>query len=648
MRHLPLITLLLLVATAPLKADDSIEAREEQAMRDAVAKAAPAVVRIETVGGLERVGKVRVGHGPTTGLIVSEDGYVISSAFNFASKPASILVTLPGDRRVPAEIVARDHSRMLVLLKVKTDEKLPLPVAAPPSEIQVGQWAIALGRTFAGDKTNVSVGIVSALDRVFGKAVQTDAKISPANYGGPLIDIQGRVLGVLVPMSAQGKGGSEVAGVELYDGGIGFAVPLTGILDKLDQLKQGEDLHAGLLGISMKKGDPFGSPAEIALVPPGTPAAKAGLLAGDKVIGLDGRPIATQMQLKLAVGPRYAGETVQVTVARKDEQKLFKLELVDKIEPFSHAFLGILPERIGPGVTVRYVYPNSPAAKAGVQMGDVISEINGKKVASTLEVLDVLSGFLPGDTVPVAVDRDGERIELSLDTAALPTEVIADLPEIKRPADEEQQPIEKGLREEKLAEFKNVCQLYAPTNYRADVPSALLVWLHGPGGVDADAMLKRWQAHCDEHAILLAMPAAADENKWDRTEAEYLEELIASLADKYAVDPARTVVLGNQGGGEMAYKLGFENRTLIGGVAVVDAALPGLGRIPSNEPAERLAIFSAHAKEAPAASKIERSLQILETQRYPVTTKDLGDAPRTLNAEELQELVRWIDSLDRF
>lgn len=210
---------------------DSLQAREEQAIKAAVARVAPSVVRIETVGGLERIGQLMVGTAPTTGLIVSGDGHIISSAFNFVQKPDSILVTLDGGSRRPAKLVATDHSRMLVLLKVDTDASLSVPEVVPEKEMRVGEWALALGRTFESSQANVSVGIVSALARIWGKAIQTDAKISPNNYGGPLVDISGRVLGVLVPMSPQG--GAELAGVEWYDSGIGFAVPLESVMRSL-------------------------------------------------------------------------------------------------------------------------------------------------------------------------------------------------------------------------------------------------------------------------------------------------------------------------------------------------------------------------------------------------------------------------------
>jgi serine protease Do len=164
---------------------------EEQSMRAAVARVAPSVVRIETIGGLEVVGDVLLGEGPTTGLVVASDGYIISSAFNFVRQPTSILVVLPGGRRIPAQIVSRDQSRMLVLLKIVAPEPLPVPEAAPLDKVTVGQWAIAVGRALNAEQPNVSVGIVSAKQRIFGKAIQTDAKISPSNYGGPLVDLQG-------------------------------------------------------------------------------------------------------------------------------------------------------------------------------------------------------------------------------------------------------------------------------------------------------------------------------------------------------------------------------------------------------------------------------------------------------------------------
>ena len=316
-------------------------------MQAAVARVAPSVVRIETVGGLERVGEMLVGTGPTTGLVVSPRGHVISSAFNFVQKPASILVTLADGSRHAAKLVATDRSRMLVLLKVEVEGELPVPEFVPRAEMRVGQWALAVGRTFEASQPNVSVGIVSAVDRIWGKAVQTDAKISPNNYGGPLLDISGRVLGVLVPMSPDDTG--EVAGVEWYDSGIGFAIPLEDVMHALPKLEQGQDLQAGLLGISMKGANIYSDPVEVAAARATGPAYKAGFRAGDKIVEVGGAPVRRATELKHLLGRLYSGDKVRVVAERGDARIDREVELVGKIDPYEFPFLGILPTRVAKG-----------------------------------------------------------------------------------------------------------------------------------------------------------------------------------------------------------------------------------------------------------------------------------------------------------
>src|SRR5438552_16102661 len=146
--------------------DDRSQAALEQAMKAAVARVAPSVVQIETSGGSDVVGsgssQISKGSGPTTGLIVSPDGFIVSSAFNFSNKPSAIFVSLPGRKeRLVAKVFATDHTRMLTLLKADA-AGLPVPSAAPKKDIHVGQWALALGRTWSGTEAppSVSIGIV--------------------------------------------------------------------------------------------------------------------------------------------------------------------------------------------------------------------------------------------------------------------------------------------------------------------------------------------------------------------------------------------------------------------------------------------------------------------------------------------------------
>ena len=199
----------LAMTSAAWAAEGSLEASEETAFKQATALADPSIVRIETVGGLEQLDEVLLGTGPTSGVVVSSDGFIISSSFNFVGKPSSILVTLSDGRRLAAKLIANDRLRLLTLLHVDVDGLTPAK-AAPRDQIQVGQWALALGRTLDNSTPSLSVGIVSAVNRVWGKAIQTDAKTSPVNYGGALVDVEGRVMGIITPLSP--TGGSESAG----------------------------------------------------------------------------------------------------------------------------------------------------------------------------------------------------------------------------------------------------------------------------------------------------------------------------------------------------------------------------------------------------------------------------------------------------
>jgi len=330
MRSWLVFILVLSTTRAAVAADDDLASREQQAFQAAVARVAPSVVRIETVGGRERLGKVLLGAGPTTGLIVRRDGLIVSSAFNFLSRPDSILVHLPDSTRKPARLLATDRSRMVSLLAVKPDTPLPVPEMAPRGEIRVGQWAVAMGRTFEVDRPNLSVGIVSATSRIGGRAIQTDAAASPNNYGGPLVDIRGRVLGVLTPLSPNPD--EKLSGIEWYDSGIGFAVPVEDILRVVPRLERGENLHAGHLGVAFAGLDPNTSVPIVAACHPRSPAFKV-LKPGDRVTAIDAVPVARVAELEDALARHYAGDRVTLTIDRDTKQQEVPLTLIPELPP---------------------------------------------------------------------------------------------------------------------------------------------------------------------------------------------------------------------------------------------------------------------------------------------------------------------------
>ncbi|MCH8044260.1 MAG: PDZ domain-containing protein, partial [Planctomycetes bacterium] len=611
-----MICLFVLLGKSASGADEPIDIGqlEEQALKAAVDRVAPCVVRIETIGGLLREGRHVFSSGPTTGLIVSADGHIISSAAAFARKPTSILVQLPSGRRTTAKILAADHSRKLVLLKVDVEEKLPVPEAAPRESMQVGQWAVAVGRTFPGPLPNMSVGVLSATGRIWGRAIQTDAKVSPGNYGGPLVDIRGRVLGVLAPLSPNDN--SATAGSEWYDSGVGFAVPLVDVQAVLPRLIKGENLHRGIMGVSLDKGGSF-APAKIAACRANSPAHEADLQPGDVVVELDGRPVNTQAQFKQLLGPRYAGDRVKLVVTRNEKQHSFELTLTDKLAPFEHPLLGILPLRRPAdakpaGIVVRYVYPNRGAAAAGILPGDRIITVNAMQVTKRGDAIAALLAIPIDEAVTVRLIRDGATKQFDVKLTAQPTEIPPQLPPARLSQDAAGKlPSPVGIIHPRLDEFKNKATAYIPTAYDPAVPHGVVVWLHGPGGDREEELLLRWKKHCDERDLILLAPKAVDPRRWQRGELDVIRKLLDQIVRQYTIDPARVVVAGRGTGGTLAYLAAYKNRDAFRAVAVVNAPPPLLVHPPETDPVHPLAIFATTAKKSPAATRITAGLHLL-------------------------------------
>jgi len=308
-----------------------------KAFRTAVARVWPSVVRIETYGGVFDPAKLaparpgpggrpggrsrriravgRPGEGPTTGLVITSDGYIVTSTFEFADAPPIITVALADGTRHVARLLGHDETRKLCVLKIDVDD-LPVPAMVAPGDLRVGQWAVSVGVGYGAEDPAISAGIVSAVGRVFGRAVQTDANLSPANYGGPLVDIDGRVIGLCVPLSPQG--GGALGGVQWYDSGIGFAVPLAGLEEVLERLKRGEVIRAGRIGVQVATGGKGGG-VRVREVVPESGAADAGLRKGDVILALDGQPLRDVTHLRQLVGRHVAGDTVTLTVRRGEE-----------------------------------------------------------------------------------------------------------------------------------------------------------------------------------------------------------------------------------------------------------------------------------------------------------------------------------------
>ncbi len=683
---------------APAQPMPDVEAQQEQVIKAAVKHVSPCVVQIETVGGTEVIAvgpqaQMRKGTGPTTGLIVASDGFIITSAFNFANKPQKIFVVVPGQKeKYVAEVFATDHSRMLTLLKIPATG-LPVPEPAPKKGVVVGQTALALGRTLDPNgehPPSVSMGIISAVDRIWGKAFQTDAKVSPANYGGPLVDLQGRVLGVLVPMSPQSD--EETAGVEWYDGGIGFAVPLEDVNAVLPRLraKQGTELRRGMLGITPKSGDIYSAAPVIGTVAPGSAAEKAGIKPDDTITAIDGRPVNRQAQVMHLLGPKYEGDSVKVTVKHKDgkEETYPNVTLHANVTVLARASLGILPLRDDPelGVAVRYVYPDGPAAKAGIKAGDRIIGVgppNGPampiftgQVSGREQLLELIGTQHAGQQLKFKVKRKdgGKEEELTVTLGELPATVAMTLPPessakkalepLKHPGnapmakkekdDEKKEKAEVGFFKRTNAAGDREYWVYVPDeDYDPNISHALLIWLHPPGkGKERDLkdIKSFWEGYCDKNHMILVCPVAENETGWVPSEVQFLGDTAREVMQHYTIDPRRVVMHGWGQGGEMAFYTAFHLRDLIRGVGVIGATLNSQAK--DAEAPYPLSFYLVVGDKDPLLASVKESKSKLEGHKYPVVFREIPNLGHQylsddLAADAVDEMVRWIDSLDR-
>ncbi len=244
-----------------------------------------------------------------------------------------------------------------------------------------------------------------------------------------------------MPASPFGEG--DTAGVEWYDSGIGFAIPLEDVFAILPRLKQGKDLHKGLLGVTPSSTDIYNGHSTVKIVALESAAEKAGIKPGDQIVEVDGKPVLNHAQLLHALGPKYEGDAIDVKVQRGKETKEFKhLVLSASLTAYSMPYLGILPLRDDPepGLEVRYVFPKSPADTAGLKAGDRIMKfgLGGTGPAATLfpfagrdQMMGFLAAAIPGSEIKLELKRKagGKTDTISLRLGLFETSVPEGVPE---------------------------------------------------------------------------------------------------------------------------------------------------------------------------------------------------------------------------
>jgi poly(3-hydroxybutyrate) depolymerase len=179
------------------------------------------------------------------------------------------------------------------------------------------------------------------------------------------------------------------------------------------------------------------------------------------------------------------------------------------------------------------------------------------------------------------------------------------------------------------------------------VPHGLVVALHAPGKFNKADIEPQWGAACARHDLIVLAPQAAQQDGWETTEAEFVRKAIDEAVRRYHIDRTRVVVHGQQAGGTFGCLVAFGNLDIVRGLSTVDAPLSARVALPDSDPVQRLALCFWTASKSPVAERITTAIKALGEKKLPVTVLDLGQAPRVLSDEEIGQLARWIDALDR-
>ena len=254
--------------------------------------------------------------GYVSGVLLDDQGDVVTSFYNIAGEIKSIRVTLPGGQTYPAKVVAKSPADDIALVRVEpTDGRLPLhfrePLWADSSALRPGQITLVAGRSPDPGRLTVTRGILSAVGRNGGRAIQTDAELNYGNSGGPIFDLDGRIVAI-----AGFVGHTQVQWG--FNSGIGFGTSASVIQEMLPRLKRGEDVEAfqpPFLGVQCDRGSPEKG-AKVDKVTPGSAAERAGIQPNDVILEFNGTKLLNFDHLKRLIFSSKVNDAVKMKVRR--------------------------------------------------------------------------------------------------------------------------------------------------------------------------------------------------------------------------------------------------------------------------------------------------------------------------------------------
>lgn len=377
-----------------------------------------------------------------SGFIISQDGYVITN-HHVVAEADEIIVRLNDRSEYNAQLIGSDKQTDIAVLKIDA-KGLPAAKIGQSNKVEVGEWVLAIGSPFGFDYS-VTAGIVSAIGRNLPNEnyipfIQTDVAINPGNSGGPLFNLDGEAIGVNSQIYSR-TGGFM---------GLSFAIPMDIVLNVYEQIRDTGSVSRGWLGVMIQDvtrdlAESFGMKkpggALVAKVLDGSPAAAAGVEAGDIITVFNGHEIETSSDLPPVVGTTKVGTSAPVEVLRNGKAKTLTVKIaampdqeVASTPSESHThphspepetrlkarFRDLTADqrqqldiKAGQGVLVEEV-SEGPAASAGILPGDVVLMLDNEKITSSKQITQLIDALPAKRSVPVLINREGNPLFLAI------------------------------------------------------------------------------------------------------------------------------------------------------------------------------------------------------------------------------------------
>jgi serine protease Do len=382
------------------------------------------------------------GRGLGTGFVIQKDGLILTN-YHVVENADAIEVTFAladgSERKMGAKVLGVAPQYDVALIQTEGKANAPIAYLGDSAQTNIGDWVMAVGNPFGLTHT-VSVGIISAKERRdimpsgrrgYYDFLQTDAAINPGNSGGPLVNMAGEVIGINSAINAAGSG-------------IGFAIPINMVKEMLPDLKEKGKFTRSWIGIRIQQMNPelaegLGlsrpSGALVAEVVPGGPAEAAGLEEGDVILEFDGKPVRDNSDLPLYASMAGVGKRVNLKVWRDKKERAVRLTLaeypdeemkiasggesgggelgmtVTNINPELQQRLGI---EISRGVVIKDLSRGSPAARAGLRVGDGVLSLNGKRATTARDFARAVRALKAGAVMRMQVARRGGRLFVAM------------------------------------------------------------------------------------------------------------------------------------------------------------------------------------------------------------------------------------------